>query len=141
MVANLLIPIGIAVAYFMSRGKKDAGIIPAKPGGPVTSKPNIPGNPTLRIDKIHDRPGQFLDNILWSFSAGGASGSGKHQSRKEEPIMESIGEYVVITKTDPNIRPGEKKPDVIMAVVKDRQDRTIIAKRVIVGDKMIIDIV
>ncbi len=129
------------LTQMMGKGRRgDTDLVPEKPGGPTTSKPNISGNPTLTITDINDRPGQFLDNVKWEFSAGGISESGKHQSRKDEPILTSVGEYVVITKTDPNTRPGEKKPDVIMVVVKDRQDRTIIAKRIIVGDKQIIDI-
>ena len=141
MVGNI---IPIVLGYFLLKGmggKRDtAGQVPSAPGSPVTSKPNISGNPTLSIDEINDRPGQFLDNVKWTFSAGGASGSGKHQSRKDEPIITAVGDYAVITATDPHVRPGEKKPDVIMVVVKDRQDRTVIAKRIIVGDKQIIDI-
>jgi len=111
-----------------------------KPGSPTTEKPNLPGAPTLTIDEIHDRPGQFLDNIKWTFAANNQTGSGKHQSRKEEPITQIIGDYMVVTQTDPTVRPGEKKADVIMVLVKDKQNRTVIAKRIIIGDKQIIDI-
>lgn len=111
-----------------------------QPGSPTTSKPNITGEPTLTIDKIHDRPGQFLDNVEWSFTGSGQTGSGKHQSRKDDPITKTIGDFMVVTQTDPTVRPGEKKPDVVMIIVKDRQNRTIIAKRIIIGDKQIIDV-
>jgi len=112
-----------------------------KPGSPTTSKPNEPGQPSLTIDKIHDRPGQILDNVLWSFRAGGQEIDGKHQTRKEDPIVASAAGYQIITQTDPTIRAGEKKPDTVMLVVKDSSNRTIIAKRVIVGSKQIIDII
>ena len=135
-----LIP--IVIAYLLFKGKKGqkGDSAAAKPGAPTTSKPNVQGNPTLTITDINDRPGQFLDNVKWEFTAGGISDKGKHQSRKDEPIITQVGDYAIITQTDPTVRPGEKKPDVIMVVVKDKQDRTIIAKRIIVGDKEIIDI-
>lgn len=137
---NPLVLIGGGIALMSMMNKKEQRPPSQQPGSPTTSKPNIPGAPTLTIDEIHDRPGQFLDNVKWSFSAGGQSGKGKHQTRKDDPITEVIGDYMVITQTDPKVRPGEKKPDTVMIVVKDRSDRTIIAKRIIVGNKQIIDV-
>jgi hypothetical protein len=126
----------------MSFMKKPARETPPeeRPGSPTTTKPNIPGAPSLTIDQIHNRPGQLLDNVKWTVTADGQTKSGKHESRKEKPESEQVGSFLVVTQTDPTPRPGEKKPDTVMLLVKDRQNRTVIAKRVIIGTKQIIDI-
>lgn len=122
------------------KGATGGGSGAGSPGKPSSTKPNLPGSPTLTVDDINDRPGQLLDNVKYTFTAGGQSRSNKHQSRKENPTQEVIGDYLVIAQTDPNVREGEKKPDVIMLIVRDRDNRTVIAKRIIVGEKQIIDI-
>jgi hypothetical protein len=130
---------GLALSQMMKK-KPEVKPPSEQPGAPTTSKPNIPGTPSLTIDDIHDRPGQLIDNVKWTFRANGQEIDGKHQTRKEDPIKQTLGNFMVITQTDPTVRPGEKKPDTVMLIVKDSNNRTIIAKRVIVGTKQIIDI-
>lgn len=139
---NPIVLAGLAAFLFM--GKKKAGATtstaPTDGGTTTTVKPNIPGSPSLTIDEIHDRPGQFLDNVKYTFTAGGKTFEGKHRSRDEAPQQEIVDDFMVVTQTDPNVREGEKKPDVVMIVVKDRNNRTVIAKRIIIGEKRIVDI-
>lgn len=108
------------------------------PGETTSSKPDLVGAPTLEISKIHKIPFDKVDFVL---SAGGSDEKGEHKANKVTPTTIRSGDYMAVAVTDPKIREGQKKPDAVVIAVKDRSNKVIMAKRILINDKEIVDLV
>lgn len=139
--ATLLI---LGLVALAATGKKkesteDITNVPDTGSGSVeTAKVDEPGSPVLRIDDV--RP--LFNTVKFTLMAGGQSATEKHKTKDETPTQRRVGDYMLIAITEPRIRPGQKHPDsVVIAVKKMATGETVIAKKVLVEDKKIIDMI
>lgn len=129
-----------ALLFFGAKtmGKKKVTDETAPEGTETSSKPNLPGEPTLEVLKIHKFP---IDKVDFKLEADGQEMKGDHKAKDQQPTSIKAGNYSLVAITDPKIRSGQKKPDVVMLVVQDKAGKKIIAKRILINDKKIIDII
>jgi hypothetical protein len=122
----------------MKPKSETSGKTDSSPGGPITYKPSSPGSPRLEIVDV--KP--LLNRVKYTVSSAGEQLKNEvHKIKDLEPRQIKIGNHFLLVATDPEIRAGQKHPDAVMFVLKDADNKTVIAKRVLVEDDKIIDIV
>ena len=136
--------LGGALFLFMRSKKKNGGGggSGGKGGGSEagtdeTKKTDQPGQPSLKIADI--RP--VFNSVHFVAKADGKRVAATHKAKDPGETKLTVGNYYVVAVTDPGIRQGQKKPDVVMILMKRSDGKTIIAKRILIEDNKIIDIV
>lgn len=143
-----LIPILLGVGLFMSMKKKgDGGGTGSEPGGTASQQSAVnSGSPKLEIKKRDVNP--LFNSVEFTIFWPDGSKNKYVQRRKNGPIQKIIGDYILNTKfgerpTGKMDKEGNQEIDPMGAldiVVSNKSNKPLTAKRVILADKNVIDI-